>query len=104
VGIGFTFAHAWSRAVYTDPVALRPPQPRVRHQLDTGIGPSFGVDLRLGSEHLAIVPSARLIRTAVSSGRYDESTTSPDVEIGSIYPGGYPEWTQRADIKLRLRF
>lgn len=102
--IAFTFAQAWSRAVYTDPVALRPPQPRIRHVLDTGIGPAFGVDLRLGASRLALVPSVRLIRTAVSNGRYDDASTSPEVEISSIYPGGYPRWTTRADLKLRWRF
>ena len=51
-----------------------------------------------------LVPSVRLLRTAVSNGRYDDSSSSPRVDIGSIYPGGYPGWTLRAGAAVRVGF
>lgn len=103
-GIVFTFPQAWSQAVYTDPTALRPPQPRVEHMLDTGVGPAFGCDVRIGAHRVALVPSFRLLRSRISSGHYDDTPTAPEVDIESIYPGGYPGWTFRTSVALRLRF
>lgn len=106
VGIAFTFPAAWSQVEYTSlgTLPVRPPEPRVTHRLDTGIGPAFGIDARLGSARVALVPSVRLLRTAVSNGRYGDAPSSPSVEIESIYPGGYPEWTLRAGAAVRVRF
>jgi hypothetical protein len=103
-GIVATFPEAWSQVDYVPIGALPPPPPapRVSHDLETSLGPAFGLDARIGSRAVSVVPSFRLLRTAVSSGRYDD--TSPPVEISSIYPGGYPEWTVRPGVSVRLRF
>jgi hypothetical protein len=101
-GLAFTFPEASSRAVYTDPTLPRPAQPVVHHLLNVGVGPAFGCDLRIGGR-VAVVPGVRIIRSAIDSGRYDD--TSPgDVDITSIYPGGYPEWTTRGSIAVRVGF
>jgi hypothetical protein len=99
-GLAFTFAEASSQVTYSDPLFPRPPQPVVHHQLDVGIGPAFGCDVRIGGR-VAVVPAVRIIRSAVDGGRYDETSDS-SVDIVSIYPGGYPAWTTRASIALRV--
>ncbi|MGC4082550.1 MAG: hypothetical protein QM736_10680 [Vicinamibacterales bacterium] len=102
-GVAVTFAGAWSRAVRTDPLALVAPDPRIQHRLDRGVGLALGVDARLGSGRLALVPAWRLLGTGIDSGRYDD-TSSDAVDIASIYPGGYPSRTLRMDVKVRWRF
>ena len=97
---------AWSQVDYVTVSALPPPPPgpRLSHDLATSFGPAFGLDAGIGSGRLSVVPSFRLLRTAVSTGRYDDTPDSPSNEIGSIYPGGYPEWTLRPGVSVRLRF
>ena len=102
--LALTSARGSSRAVRTDPLALLPAPSRIHHDLGLGIGPAAGVDLRLGSARLAVVPSVRVIRTGTSRGRYGDEPGAPEVEIASIYPGGYPRWTFRSDLRLRWRF
>jgi len=103
-GAVFTFPRASSQAVYTDPLFPRPAQPRVTHRLNVAAGPAVGCDVRLGSGAISLVPSFRILRSAVSSGRYDSAVDSPPSEIASIYPGGYPRWTTRAAVALRVQF
>jgi hypothetical protein len=101
-GLALTFADARSRREYVDPFFPRETEPPVTHELDTGIGPMFGVALRVGTARVAIVPSYRLLRTGIGGGHYDDLPGSPAVDIESIYPGGYPEWTMRLGVALRV--
>ena len=103
-GLVVTFPQAWSQAVYTDPTAPRPPQPRIEHRLDAGVGPAVGCDVRIGGHRVSLVPSFHLLRSRISNGRYDDTPSAPEVDIESIYPGGYPGWTFRTSVALRLRF
>lgn len=102
-GLVFTMAHGWSQSIYTDDILPRPLQPRVTHVLDKVIGPFVGGDVSIGTGRVAVVPSVRLFRSAVSGGRWDGASTSPHVDIESIYPGGYPSWTVRTAVALRIR-
>ena len=104
VGLAITFAEASSQAIYTDPFSQRPADVKVTHDLNPGVGPAFGLDVCLGSGRVAVVPGVRIIRSAISSGRYDDSSGSSDVDISSIYPGGYPAWTTRASVVARVGF
>jgi len=104
-GLIVTKPEAWSQVDYHDfslPAILRERGPRLRHQLDTAIGLTFGCDVRMGGRHVALLPYFRMSDTGVSEGRYDAS--SDRREIGAIYPGGYPKWTLRAGAALRLDF
>lgn len=103
-GVVLTMEQATSQAIYTDPLALRAPGPVVTHDLERGLGPVFGVDLACGGGRVAIVPTFRVLRRGISKGRYDADQNSPEVEIASIYPGGYPEWSTRAGVLGRVRF
>ena len=105
-GVVVTFPEAFSQVEYTPESGLppRPRDPRVTHKLDTAIGPAFGVDARLGGGRVAVVPSFRVLRSGTQNGRYDDAPGSPTVEIESIYPGGYPDWTVRAGAAVRVRF
>jgi hypothetical protein len=104
-GVAITFPQAWSQVDYASDVGLTPPPPgpRITHRLDRGVGPAFGVDALVGRGRVSVVPSFRMLRTAVDTGRYDDSPESPRVEIASIYPGGYPTWTLRTGLVLRLQ-
>ena len=103
-GLAITYSEATSQAIYTDPTIPRPAEPKVTHDLNPGVGPAFGCDVRLGGGRVAVVPGVRVVRSAISTGRYDDSNTSSEVDITSIYPGGYPEWTIRASVALRVGF
>jgi hypothetical protein len=86
----------WSQTEYLQ-YWLTPQQtsivgPRVREDLPTRTGLSAGADLRLGGEHLALVPSFR-VRVA-----------DLGEEIVSAYPGGFPRWTISPGISARIRF
>jgi hypothetical protein len=106
IGLVLTFPHATSQVdTYTywmTPQQVLVHEPAVEHHLDIGIGPAFGCDARIGSRRIAFVPSFRVFRTRVSNGRYDDSSYRS--EIGSIYPGGYPDWTIRAGGAVRIDF
>ena len=103
-GLAITFTEASSQAIYTDPFSPRPAGPKVTHDLNPGVGPAFGCDVRVGGGRVAVVPGFRIIRSAISSGRYDDINSPGDREISSIYPGGYPEWTTRASVAVRVAF
>ena len=49
---------------------------------------------------IAVLPSFRLMHSGAAGGRYDEFSEPRD--ITSVYPGGYPEWTLRAGLALRV--
>lgn len=102
-GVVLTFNESTSQAVSTDPTAPRPPTPVVVHDLDTGVGPALGSDVRIGGGRITVVPSFRLMRTAIGAGRYDDTSPS-SVDIESIYPGGYPSWTLRSAVAVRVQF
>lgn len=101
-GVVVTKPEAWGQTEF-----LRFPDrievgPRQEHRLDTGVGPIAGADIRLGGTRAALVPSFRVARTAVSQGYYDDFSERGDIE--AIYPGGYPKWTFRAGVNLRIEF
>lgn len=99
-GLAFTFPEASTQPLYTDPTFPRPAQPVINHGLNVGIGPALGVDVKIGGR-VAVVPSFRVIRSAITGGRYDE-TSDTSTDIVSIYPGGYPKWTTRASVSVRV--
>ena len=103
-GLAITFAEASSQATFTDPFSPHRPDPGVTHDLNPGFGPAFGCDVRVGGGRVAVVPGVRIIRSAISTGRYDDTYSPSDREISSIYPGGYPEWTTRASVAVRVVF
>jgi hypothetical protein len=103
-GIVLTTEAATSQAEYTDPAVSRAPGPRVVHDLNAGFGPVVGADLRIGATRLSVIPSFRFMRNRITRGRYDTTPASPDVEVGSIYPGGHPAWTVRAGALVGLRW
>jgi hypothetical protein len=104
-GIVLTRPEAWGQternmvAPSPQPVSVDPRQQRL---LDRGVGVAVGADLRIGGRHIALCPTFRLIQSGVSGGQYDEHSAPND--ISSIYPGGYPEWTVRGGLALRVDF
>ena len=105
-GLVLTSPQAWSQSEqYTyapTPQQTLVVEPRLEHRLDSRVGPALGCDVRLGGRHLALVPSFRAANTGVSHGSYGGSAYRSD--IGSIYPGGYPKWTLRGSLALRVGF
>jgi hypothetical protein len=104
-GLVVTRPEARSQVDYDDlaaPVQPREHGPRVEHRLATTAGLTLGCDARIGGRRAALLPYFRFADTGVSHGRYDESSDSR--EIGAIYPGGYPTWTIRAGVALRVDF
>lgn len=77
-------------------------EPPVEHHLNSHLGFTAGCDARIGGDRVAIVPSFRFSDTGVTSGRYSDD--SPEREIESIYPGGYPRWTYRGAVAVRVGF
>ena len=105
VGMVLTYPQAESqtRTVALGPTPAPPVDgPTVTHQLETSAGLVVGVDVRLGNRRVAIVPSFRVADIGVSHGKYDE--TSERREISAIYPGGYPRWSIRSGVALRVDF
>jgi hypothetical protein len=106
IGLVATYPKAWSQTEYymhwQTPEQVLVKEPRLEHHLDTTVGPLFGCDVRLGSRHVALVPSFRISDTGVSHGVY--SDTAPPREIAAIYPGGYPKWTIRSSLGVRVDF
>lgn len=106
VGMVVTRPEAWSQTDYytywLTPQQLLVKGPRQQHRLDTKVGLTFGCDVRIGGRHAALLPSFRMSDTGVSHGFYDDS--SDHREIGAIYPGGYPKWTLRSGVAVRVDF
>jgi hypothetical protein len=106
VGVGVTWPEASSQTErlvnWTTPQERVVQDPRIEHRLDTGVGVTFGCDLRLGRGRVALLPTFRVTDTGVSGGFYDE--TGDHIDIGPIYPGGYPRWTVMGGIALRVDF
>lgn len=106
VGMVFTHPEAWSQTEYyrywLTPQELLVMGPRQQHRLDTNMGLTFGCDARIGGRHVALLPSFRMADTGVSHGFYGDS--SDRREIGAIYPGGYPRWTLRSGLAIRVDF
>jgi hypothetical protein len=104
-GIVFTRPEAWGqteRSLLAPTPQLVSVDPRQERFLDWGFGIGVGADLRIGGRHIALCPSFRLIQSGVSGGQYDEHSAPND--ISSIYPGGYPDWTVRGGLALRVDF
>lgn len=106
VGMVVTHPEAWSQTEYymdwLTPQQLLVQGPKQQHRLDTSFGLTFGCDVRIGGRHVALLPSFRMSDTGVSHGFYDDS--SDHREIGAIYPGGYPKWTLRSGVAVRVDF
>lgn len=105
-GVVFTKAEAWTQTEL-DRSQVSPVQgievgPRFEHLLDTGFGIMAGLDVRIGGRHFALQPSFRLMQTAIDSGEYADG--APPREISAIYPGGYPGWTFRGGVAVRVDF
>jgi hypothetical protein len=104
VGMVITFPQAWFQTEYssfTSPPVVRT-DPRQQHRLDRSIGPVVGCDLRIGRGRVALVPSFRMADSGVSGGYYGDSSFHSEIE--GIYPGGYPKWTVRGGLALRVGF
>lgn len=103
-GIVITFPEASTqrdRVPFSGPPTVEH-EPVVEHELNTHLGFTAGCDASIGNARVAIVPSFRFSDTAVTSGRYTDD--SPEREIGAIYPGGYPHWTYRGAVSVRIVF
>jgi hypothetical protein len=94
VGFAVVRREAWSRV---DRLRYRGPDDwgiepgmRERESLPPGVGLSFGADLRIGGQRVAILPSFRVFRVTVSD------------EFANRYPGGASGWTVRPAILLRI--
>jgi hypothetical protein len=66
--------------------------PRVRYDTVTGAAFIGGVDLRIGSGRVAVVPGFRV--RAVTRGE----------DLVAYYPGGFPRWTIGAGVGVRVGF
>jgi hypothetical protein len=77
-------------------------EPKIQHRLDTTFGLTVGCDVRIGGRHVALLPSFRLSDTGVSHGI--PSQVSERREIAAIFPGGYPKWTVRSGVAVRVDF
>jgi hypothetical protein len=106
VGMVVTNPEAWSQTEYymywQTPQQLLVEGPRLQHRLDTKLGLTFGCDVRIGGGHVALLPSFRMSDTGVSHGFYDDSSDHREIE--AIYPGGYPKWTLRSGVAVRVDF
>lgn len=92
-GMAWTRSEGWSQTDYYN--LFEPSQPPVagrrhRHSPATTIGPLFGCDLRIGNGPIAVVPSFRAFMSDTANG-YEP------------YPGGYPSWTFRSGLGVRVR-
>jgi hypothetical protein len=105
-GIAVTRPEAWSQTDYymfwLSPQQVLVREPKIQHRLDTTFGLTFGCDVRIGGPRVALLPSFRVTDTGVSHGIYSEF--SERREIGAIYPGGYPKWTVRSGVGVRVDF
>jgi hypothetical protein len=105
-GLVITRPEAWFQTEYymywMTPLERLVREPRQQHRLDTNVGVTLGCDVRIGSRRMALLPSFRLSDTGVSHGFYGDS--SHHREIGEIYPGGYPKWTVRSGVAVRVDF
>lgn len=104
-GMVVTFPQAWfrtERAPFGTPQPVVISDPRQEHRLDTSIGPMVGCDLRIGRGRVTVLPSLRILGTGVSHGYYGDSSYHREIE--SIYPGGYPKWTIRSGLAMRVGF
>ena len=105
-GVVFTKSQAWTQAdrdlSQVSPVPGIKVGGRFEHPLDTGVGIMAGLDVRIGGRHFAAQPSFRVMQTGIDSGEFFDG--APPREIGAIYPGGYPGWTLRGGIALRVDF
>jgi hypothetical protein len=105
-GVVFTKAEAWTQADLDRSQVSPSPGidvgPRFEHELDTGFGIMAGLDVRIGGRHFAVQPSFRVMQTGIDSGEYADG--APPREISAIYPGGYPGWTFRGGVALRVDF
>ena len=70
---------------------------RREQELPESLGLTGGVDLHLGGEHFAVLPSFRLITRLKSS-------TEGDFELTSHYPGGFPRYTISGGVLARVSF
>lgn len=106
LGMAVTWPEASSQTErivnWTTPQERVVQEPRIEHRLDTGIGVGFGCDVRLGRGRVALLPMLRVADTGVSGGTYDEGGNH--VDIGPIYPGGYPRWTVMGGLAVRVDF
>ena len=66
--------------------------PRVRYDTVTGAAFVGGVDLRIGSGRVAVVPGFKV--RAVTRGE----------DLMAYYPGGFPRWTVGGGVTARLSF
>ena len=66
--------------------------PRVRYDTVTGSAFIGGVDLRIGSGRVAVVPGFRV--RAVTRGE----------DLMAYYPGGFPRWTVGGGVTARVSF
>lgn len=106
VGVAITRPQASSQTErtlnWTTPQQRVVQDPRIEHELDTGVGVMLGCDVRIGRGRVTLLPTFRVFDTGVSGGSYDG--TGADIDIGAIYPGGYPRWTMMGGLALRVGF
>jgi hypothetical protein len=95
-GVGIVQHAGWSQliAVHDVPVCAT----RLRRDLPTDAGVTMGFDVRVGGEHVAVVPSFRLWRRVTD--RYPRNRS----ELSGQYLGGASEWTLSPGVVARIDF
>jgi hypothetical protein len=106
LGLTFVRPEAWSqserREFFPPPQGALVVEPRVRHGIRNTFGPSLGIDVRIGGEHAAVLPTFRWAFTGLVGREGDEEDRTPSID--SVFPGGYPDWTFRLGMALRIDF
>lgn len=105
LGMTLVRPEAWSqseRRVLVPAPGTLVVDPRVRHDVRNTFGPSFGADVRIGGEHVAVLPTIRWAYTGLVGRDGDGEDPTPSIE--SVFPGGYPDWTFRLGVALRIDF
>ena len=96
LGIALVSTRSWSQAEYysfSNPPQLLTVHPRQRNDLPIRAGLMAGIDLRVGTARVAVVPSFRI-----------QAAPAGDA-IDSTYPGGgFPVFTFRPGVAVRLQF
>jgi hypothetical protein len=106
VGMAITSHQAWSQTDYYRfwlmPQEVLVKGTRQRRQLHATVGPTFGCDARIGGRHVALLPYFRISDSGKPHGFSADSTEPREIE--SFYPGGYPRWTMRTGVGVRVDF
>jgi len=103
-GVAFVQHWGWSQLIarndspLTNPIDTPVSAPRIRRHLPTDTGITLGFDVRIGSEHVAVVPSYRLWLRVTD--RYPPNQSDPTGQ----YLGGASQWMVTPGVMARIDF